>query len=104
VVNRPQLRHAFLPALELTDGDIVRIAIMSVEPAQVHIMRVMNCVDERGVDEMRMRQTKHIIDMDDVAGQGGIPDRPRGMVDLLQMVGKLVLNRPLALIGHWPSG
>src|SRR5215467_18137 len=56
----------------------------------------MDSVDERNLDKSRMRQSITVIDMNDVAGVGGIPHRPRGVADLFQTCSQFFFNRPLS--------
>src|SRR6185437_6884814 len=95
VVNGSAMRHGLERALKVTNCDVVHLREIGVEVAQCLLVRMMDCVDDGLIDKARARESRSVVQVDDVAIASCVCHRPSCVIYVFQVPEDLAGQRPL---------
>jgi hypothetical protein len=85
VVDHVDVRHRLALAQPLGDGDVVDVRVPQILLRQGGLVRVMDCQNRGHIRERRERNPDDVVEVDDVDRIGGLADRPRRVVHVLEL-------------------
>ncbi len=95
VVHEVHVRHEFAIRHPLGDRHVVNARVLHVQLAQRRFVRMVDRQDGRLIDEPREGNADNIVEMHDVGPGGGVLNRPRSMIRILQLRPQRIVEGPL---------
>src|SRR5438270_10945255 len=94
VMNCPLFRHTLKRTLKVADTDVLHVRIVAIELAQCLFVRVVNGVNEWEVNCSRHRESRSIVQVQNVAIARSISDGLGGVMDIFEVTEDVTWKRP----------